>query len=123
MEKFHCRSAERPKRKAKLLKKELAAFGYDLKLQKCQNVIAMMYGFRHLSDLYDHIGLFGTSPDDESVDGACFKERFWFQSAKLMEIGVRQHVAEEIIDRVRPTSTSFKVAAKMPNQTTFQDRA
>jgi hypothetical protein len=100
---FHCTSRERPKRKGKLLKKELAARGYNVPLAKCHDLMAQMYGFGHLNDLYDHVGLFGRSLGDEEVDQTMFERRFWAQVEKLVEFGIAQADAEEIVDTVRPT--------------------
>jgi hypothetical protein len=102
-DRFHCDSPERPKKKGKLLKKELYAHGHDIPLSKCQELVAKMYGFRNFNDLYDQVGLFGRSLGDEDVDQATFDQRFWRQVDKLMDIGVSPDDAEEIIDRVRPT--------------------
>lgn len=100
---FHCTTRERPKRKGKQLKKQLAAHGYDLPLTKCHDIMAKMYGFRHLNDLYDHVGFFGASPGDEEVNQAEFDRRFWLQVDRLIDVGVSRTDAEDIIDIVRPT--------------------
>ncbi|MBR0966970.1 hypothetical protein JQ554_23260 [Bradyrhizobium diazoefficiens] len=100
---FHCESRERPKRKGKLLKKALDARGYGVPLSKCHDLMARMYGFRNLNDLYDHVGLFRRSPSDEDVDQAAFERRFWWQVDKLTEFGVSAADAEDVVDGVRPT--------------------
>lgn len=100
---FHCTTRERPKRKGKLLKKQLAVRGYDLPLAKCHDIMAKMYGFRHLNDLYDYIGFFGASPGDEEVDQVEFDRRFWFQVDRLVDAGVSLADAEDVVDFVRPT--------------------
>jgi hypothetical protein len=120
---FHCDSRERPKRKGKLLKKALKALGYDLSLAACHNAVARMYGFRHLSDLYESVGMFGRSPGDEEVDEADFVRRFWFQVDTLVEIGVSVGDAEAGVDSVRPTGShaSFSGQAQPPRSP--RDRA
>jgi hypothetical protein len=65
--------------------------------------MARMYGFRHLNDLYDHVGLFSRSLGDEEVDQTMFERRFWAQVEKLVQFGIAQADAEELVDRVRPT--------------------
>lgn len=100
---FHCDSRERPKRKGKLLKKALDARGYGVSLSKCHDLMARMYGFRNLNDLYDHVGIFRRSPSDEDVDQAAFERRFWCQVDRLIEVGVSPADAEDVVDGVRPT--------------------
>jgi len=96
-DRFYVESRERPK------KKELDAHGYTVPLTKCQGVLAIMYGFRNLNELFDHVGHFGRSPGDEDVDQATFERRFDYQVQQLIQIGVVPSEAEEIIDWVRPT--------------------
>jgi len=100
---FHCESRERPKRKGKHLRKALEASGYGVSLSKCHDVMARMYGFRNLNDLYDHVGIFRRSPGDQDVDQAAFEYRFWYQVDRLIEIGVSPADAEVIVHSVRPT--------------------
>jgi hypothetical protein len=107
---FHCASPERPKRKGKLLKRELEVRGYDLPLSKCHDLMAQMYDFRNLRDLYDHLGYFGRSLSDEDADDSTFGRRIRFQVNKLLEIGVSAADAEEIVDWVRPTGAHASFA-------------
>ncbi len=100
---FHCDSRARPLKKGKHLKKALDARGYGVPLSKCHDLMARMYGFRNLNDLYDHVGIFGRSPGDEDVDQTAFERRFWWQVDRLIEFGVSPADAEEVVDGVRPT--------------------
>jgi hypothetical protein len=96
---FHCESRERPKRKGKLLKKELMARGYDVCLSACYDTVARMYGFRHLGHLYESVGLFGGSPGDDEI------RRIRFQVGALVEMGVSLTDAQTVVDCVRPTGS------------------
>jgi hypothetical protein len=104
---YLCCNPGRAKRKGKLLKKELTMAGYKVGLSRCYDLIARMYGFR---DWHDLVGSMGgdviPSPDDEAVDEDLFTRRFWYQVEKLTDIGVSQTDAENVIDRVRPTSAT-----------------
>jgi hypothetical protein len=116
-DRFFCRNTERPKRKAKVLKKELEQAGFTLGLTKCHGLVARMYGYRDWDEFCRAGRGADASPDDENVDEDVFTGRFWFQVQKLMEIGVSQAVAEDIIDRVRPTSTTYKTT---PAEETYE---
>jgi hypothetical protein len=107
---FICRNTERPKRKAKRLKRALQEAGYDVRLQKCLELIAQMYGYANYHELHYSIDGVTCSPDDEAGDEARFSARFWSQVEKLVEIGVSPQDAEHIIDMVRPTSGTYKPA-------------
>ncbi len=111
---FVCRSTERPKRKAKRLKRALQAAGYDVRLQKCFELVARMYGYANYHELHSTADGVTCSPDDEAVDEAEFSVRFWSQVEKLVEIGVSPQDAEQIIDMVRPTSGTYKPATDVP---------
>lgn len=111
---FVCRSTERSKRKAKRLKHELQSAGYDVRLQKCIELVARMYGYADYHELHSTVDGVTCSPDDEAVDEAKFSVRFWSQVEKLVEIGVSPQDAEQIIDMVRPTSGTYKPAADVP---------
>ncbi len=95
---FVCRSTERPKRKAKRLKRALQEAGYDVRLQKCFELIAQMYGYANYHELHCTVDGVTCSADDEAVDEAMFAARFWSQVQKLVEMGVSPRDAEEIIE-------------------------
>jgi hypothetical protein len=103
-EKFFCDSRGRPLRKAKLLTKEMRSRGYEIRLTNCQDAVARMFGFLHLADLFDTLGLGERSPGDEAIGQEAFEVRFWNQVKVLIEIGASPSDAESIIDAVRPTS-------------------
>lgn len=106
-DRFMCRTTERPKRKGKCLRRELEQAGFSLGLSKCHGLVARMYGFRDWHEFHNAVDGVTASSDDEEVDEDLFTRRFWFQVEKLTEIGVSQAVAEDIIDRVRPTSSTY----------------
>jgi len=93
---FHCASPERPKRKGKLLKRELEVRGYDLPLSKCHDLMAQMYDFRNLRDLYEHLGCFGRSLSDEDADDSTFGWRIRFQVNKLLRSPSAAHLAPDL---------------------------
>ena len=107
---FICRSTERPKRKAKRLKDTLKEAGYDVRLPKCFELVAQMYGYANYNELHHTVDGVTCSADDEAIDEAMFAARFWSQVEKLVEIGVSPQDAEHIIDMVRPTSGTYKPA-------------
>jgi hypothetical protein len=108
---FVCLNDRRPKMKGKRLKKALAAAGYRFSLASCYELIARMYGYSNWHELRASIGD-GVipSPNDEAVDEDLFSRRFWYQVEKLKEIGVSQEDAENIVDKVRPTSATSEVS-------------
>lgn len=89
---FVCRSTERPKRKAKRLKSALKEAGYDVRLQKCLELVAQMYGYANHHELHYSVDGITCSPDDEAIDEAMFAARFWSQVEKLQ--ARRRSVAE-----------------------------
>lgn len=100
-------SRARPLHKAKQLKRQLRSLDYEMKLTKCQNVIAQMYGCRHLDHLFAVIDVEAPSPGDEDVSADEFARRFWLQVSLLVANGVSSEHAEEVVDTIRPTGGSL----------------
>jgi hypothetical protein len=63
-----CRSTERPKRKAERLNRVPKEAGYEVRLQKCLELVAQMYGYANYHELPYSVDSITCSPDDEAID-------------------------------------------------------
>jgi hypothetical protein len=106
MERF-VTTGDRARRKARRLKDNLAGYGSEHGLGRCQEMISRMYGFRSTNDLLgsQHLphGNF-----DEDIDQALVKARL-SRHVKILvdEIGLNEADAVAVIEIVGPTRAKW----------------
>ncbi len=100
---FFVDTKDRMARKSKQLKKMLGTSGYDVKLTKCQALMAQMLGYRDWQELCRCAGAVETSPGDDSVDERERERRREQHIQVLLTAGIEGEDAEMVVDAVGPT--------------------
>ncbi|MEZ0169514.1 hypothetical protein [Microvirga sp. TS319] len=101
---FNVVSTNRPKGDAKRLKRYLQAYGCDLRLATCQDLVAKMLGYRDYNELHHLAGSLPATDGDAQVDDQTRVMRRAHHIDTLVAAGIDLSLAADAIGEIRPTS-------------------